>query len=89
MMINKSKPEPMKKLFSSPAHHFSLPDLEHNSLDDAYDEIELIGFPVSLTWFDMLKTPFRGEVTARNLIRHTGEKSGWSDTLLPSNILKR
>jgi DNA polymerase-3 subunit alpha len=74
MMINKSKPEPMKKLFSSPPHHFSLPDLEHNSLDDAYDEIELIGFPVSLTWFDMLKTPFRGEVTARDLIRHTGEK---------------
>jgi DNA-directed DNA polymerase III PolC len=74
MMMSKNKPEPMKQLFSSPPRDFSLPDLEHSSLDDAYDEIELLSFPVSLTWFDMLETSFRGEVAAKDLIRHVGEK---------------
>ena len=74
MMMNKSKPEPMKQLFSSPPRDFSLPDLEHSRLDDAYDEIELLSFPVSLTWFDMLETSFRGEVAAKDLIKHVGEK---------------
>jgi len=74
MMMNKSKPEPMKQLFSSPPRNFSLPDLEYSRLDDAYDEIELLSFPVSLTWFDMLETSFRGEVAAKDLIKHVGKK---------------
>jgi DNA polymerase III alpha subunit len=74
MMMSKSKPEPMKQLFSSPPRDFSLPDLEHSELDDAYDEIELLSFPVSLTWFDMLETSFRGEVTAKDLIKYVGKK---------------
>jgi error-prone DNA polymerase len=74
MMMSKSKPEPMRQLFASPSRDFSLPDLEHSKLDDAYDEIELLSFPVSLTWFDMLETSFRGEVTAKDLIKHVGKK---------------
>ncbi|MFH0843324.1 MAG: DNA polymerase III subunit alpha [Bacteroidota bacterium] len=74
MMMNKSKPEPMRPMFSSPVREFSLPDLEHDRLDDAYDEIELLGFPVSMTWFDMLETSFRGETGARDLIRNVGKK---------------
>jgi DNA-directed DNA polymerase III PolC len=74
MMMNESNHENIRPLFSYPVRNFTLPDLEHNSLDDAYDEIELIGFPVTLTWFDMLETSFRGEVMASDLIRHTGSK---------------
>ena len=74
MMMSKKEPEPMKQLFSSPPRDFILPDLEHSRLDDAYDEIELLSFPVSLTWFNMLETSFRGEVAAKDLIRHAGEK---------------
>jgi DNA-directed DNA polymerase III PolC len=74
MMMNKSKPEPMRPLFSSPVKSFSLPDLEHNKLDDAYDEIELFSFPVSMSWFDMLETSFRGEITAREMINNVGKK---------------
>jgi DNA polymerase-3 subunit alpha len=74
MMINKSKPEPMRPLFSSPVKDFSLPDLEQNKLDDAYDEIELFSFPVSMSWFDMLETSFRGEITAREMINNIGKK---------------
>jgi DNA polymerase-3 subunit alpha len=74
MLMNKSKPEPIRPLFSPPVRDFTLPDLEHNKLDDAYDEIELLSFPVSMTWFDMLETSFRGEVPANELIRNIGKK---------------
>jgi DNA polymerase III alpha subunit len=74
LLMNKSKPEPMRSLFSPPVRNFTLPDLEHSRLDDAYDEIELLSFPVSMTWFDMLETSFRGEVPANKLIKNTGRK---------------
>jgi len=74
MIMNKSKPEQMKPLFSSPVRNFSLPELEQDNLDDAYDEIELLGFPVSMTWFDMLETQFRGEVKATDLLKYKGKK---------------
>jgi DNA polymerase-3 subunit alpha len=73
MLMNKSKPEPIRSLFSSPVKEFALPDLEQDKLDDAYDEIELLSFPVSMTWFDMLETSYRGEITARDMINHKGK----------------
>jgi DNA-directed DNA polymerase III PolC len=74
MMMNKTRPEPMRSLFSSPLKEYVLPDLEHDRLDDAYDEIELLSFPVSMTWFDMLETSFRGDISVRDMISHIGEK---------------
>lgn len=74
MMMNKSKPEPMRPLFSSPVKEFTLPDLVQGKLDDAYDEIELFSFPVSLTWFDMLETSFRGDIRAAELNKFRGKK---------------
>ncbi len=74
MMMNKSKQEITRPLFSQPVRNFTLPDLAHGSLDDAYDEIELLGFPVSLNWFEMLETSFRGEVSAKDMIKYTGKK---------------
>ena len=49
-----------------------LPGFEHEPLEDGYDEIEFLGFPVSISAFDMLKTSFRGDVKARNLNENTG-----------------
>lgn len=74
MMINESKHENTRPLFTNPVRNFTMPELEYSTLDDAYDEIELLGFPVTLTWFDMLETSFRGEVTARDLIQYTGKR---------------
>ncbi len=75
MQLGKSKPvSNEKKLFHSPGKKFKLPDLEEDSLEDAYDEIELLGFPVSITSFDLLKTSFRGTVMARDLMKHVGKK---------------
>jgi len=61
-----------KSLFQLPEKKFILPELEESALEDVYDEIELLEFPVSLTGFDLLKTSFRGEIMARDLMKHTG-----------------
>jgi DNA-directed DNA polymerase III PolC len=74
MMMNKNKQEQIKPLFPSPVRNFTLPDLEQGKLEDAYDEIELFGFPVSMSWFDMLETSFRGDIPACEMIRHIGKK---------------
>ena len=42
MMMNRNKHENIRPLFSQPVRKFTLPDLVHGNLDDAYDEIELI-----------------------------------------------
>src|ERR1043165_6605503 len=36
-------------------------------------EIELVGFPVSLSMFDLLPTQYRGDILAKNLIDHVGK----------------
>ena len=74
MMINKNKPEGIRPLFFSPVRDFSLPDLVQGKTEDAYDEIELFGFPVTMSWFDMLQTSFRGEVSARSMSGYIGKK---------------
>lgn len=53
---------------------YQLPAMQSKPLEDAYDEIELFGFPVTMTWFDMLKTRFRGEVFAKNMLQNVGKQ---------------
>lgn len=53
---------------------YHLPVMTSQPLEDAYDEIELFGFPVTMTWFDMLKTQFRGEVFAKNMLQNVGKQ---------------
>lgn len=65
--------EGQSKLFSFPAKKFTLPVNNSSKLEDAYDELELIGVPVSLSWFDLLKTSFRGDCAAKELVKHTGK----------------
>ncbi len=62
------------KLFRTESKKYTLPDLEQDVVEDVYDEIELLGFPVTLTSFDMLQTRFRGEITAGDMIKHVGRK---------------
>lgn len=50
-----------------------LPKLDYNILEDIYDEIELIGFPVTATIFDLVKSDYRGSATAKDLVRLVGE----------------
>jgi len=73
MLLNKTVPvAKTKTLFESIPREYKLPKLEQSVLGDAWDEIELLGFPVSMTVFDMLQTKFRGEITAKNMMNHVG-----------------
>lgn len=64
----------MGRLFKESRKKFELPELIQNQLEDAYDEIEILGFPVSLSYFDMLKSSFRGEIIASGLDSNVGNK---------------
>ena len=57
-------------LLEEPVKEFVLPELERSAFEDAFDEIELLGFPVSCSPFDLLQTPFRGNVMAKDLLGH-------------------
>ena len=73
--LNKSqgKKEQPETLFRLENQHFEFPDFTTNVLQNAYDEIELYGFPVSLTWFDLLQTRFRGELMASQMLHFVGK----------------
>ncbi|MFP4470481.1 MAG: DNA polymerase III subunit alpha [Bacteroidales bacterium] len=74
LFFGKSKKEVVQSsLFRVTGRSFELPQLEHSRVEDAYDEIELIGFPVTLTYFDLLKTRFRGEIKAREMQANVGK----------------
>ncbi len=75
MLLGKNEKEPKNnQLFYEKTKEFTLPELEQSQIEDAYDEIELLGFPVSVTGFDMLETGFRGNILAKNLIHYIGKE---------------
>lgn len=57
-------------LLQEPVKEYNLPVLERSRYEDAFDEIELLSFPVSCSPFDLLQTKFRGNVMARDLLNH-------------------
>jgi DNA polymerase III alpha subunit len=60
-------------LFNAPVKTFTLPELVHADIEDVYDEIELLEFPVTSTYFDLLKTKFRGDTNAKELVNAIGK----------------
>ncbi len=56
-----------------PAKRYELPVLEKNLISDVYDEIELLGFPVTYSYFDLLETKFRGDILAHEMSSHVGK----------------
>nr|WP_121271908.1 DNA polymerase III subunit alpha [Pedobacter schmidteae] len=73
LLGQKAKPSGHAELFQLPAKHYVLPDLVNTKLEDAYHELELLGFPLSLSMFDLLKTSYRGDVRAKNLTAYAGQ----------------
>ncbi|MCD0489717.1 DNA polymerase III subunit alpha [Pedobacter sp. MC2016-14] len=72
LLGQKSKPNNHAELFHLEVKKYALPELVNTKLEDAYHELELLGFPLSLSMFDLLKTPYRGEVKTKQLISHIG-----------------
>lgn len=54
-------------LFNQRVKEFKLPDLHQHPLEDAYDEIELLGFTVSCTPFDLIREKNYPRLVAANL----------------------
>src|SRR5690606_6840427 len=52
-------------LLQEPVKEYKLPMLERSLFEDAFDEIELLGFTVSCSPFDLLQTRYRGTVMAK------------------------
>ena len=63
-----------RALFLETPKEFKLPALRHNLLEDAYDEMELIGFPLSMSRFEMLRTSYRGDTNTKELMSKIGRK---------------
>lgn len=57
-------------LMEEPAKEYQLPKIERNEFEDAFDEIEILGFSVTYSPFDLLKTRYRGAVMAKDLLKY-------------------
>jgi DNA polymerase-3 subunit alpha len=57
-------------LFDDPQKDYKLPIIDKNKFEDAFDEIEILGFSVSFSPFDLLQTKYRGTVMAKDLVKH-------------------
>lgn len=73
LLGNKIKPNNHAELFRVEAKHYTLPDLVNTRLEDAYHELELLGFPLSLSMFDLLKTEYRGDIRSIDLMKYLGQ----------------
>ena len=70
---SKTIPKQNTELFHTEAKEFYLPELESSSVEDAYNELELLGFPLSMDMFDLLKTSYRGDTVADGLSKNIGK----------------
>jgi error-prone DNA polymerase len=70
-IVNRPIEDPL--LFQTAVKKYELPVLEQNAIADVYDEIELLGFPVTHTYFDLLETKFRGDILAHEMSSNVGK----------------
>ncbi len=79
-LLNDNKASHVPHLFPPESKEFQFPRPENDALTDAWDEVELLGFPVTASPFDMLQSSFRGDISACDMTRHQGQKLrmvGW------------
>lgn len=71
LLLNNFKPENRSlMLLQEPVKEYKLPVLERSLFEDAFDEIELLSFPVSCTVFDLLQITYRGDIMAKDLVSY-------------------
>ncbi len=72
--ISKNKKVVDQPLLFKPKHrNFDLPEFEVSRLVEAYDQIELLGFPLC-SQFDLLQEPMKPAVKAKDLKRYIGKE---------------
>lgn len=70
---SKAKPTTTINLFDTTPKEYPLPALKRNPQEDAFDEIELLGFPLCNP-FDLLATSFYGNTAALDLKNQKGKE---------------
>ena len=70
---NKPIAKPANELFSVPAKACQLPELISTDLENAYNELELLGYPLTLSMFDLLQTGFRGDMMTKDMVKNIGK----------------
>lgn len=66
---NTKKSHPVKMLFNTETKHFELPALSYDQLEDAFDEIELLGFPLCNP-FDLLQEKPTEAVSVNDMYKY-------------------
>lgn len=73
LLAKQTSPKQNTRLFEQAQKQYQLPKLAHSVFEDAFDEIELLGFTVSCSPFELLQTSYRGDVKAKDLLQHKGK----------------
>jgi len=68
------KPVLSEVLFKVATSEWEFPQLTENKINDVYDEMELLEYPVTLSEFDLLKTKQRSKINTKNLLNFLGQK---------------
>lgn len=66
------KPTDQTRLFRPEAKSYDLPQLDHLAIEDAFDEMEYLGFPLCHP-FDLLREPVDDPIRLHNLHEYVGQ----------------
>jgi DNA-directed DNA polymerase III PolC len=69
---NAQKKIPQKQLFPTELREFDLPQFETSVTDEAYDQIELLGFPLCSP-FELVKNPMSKSVMSKDLHKYINQ----------------
>ena len=74
LLLNKNRNthSQVGQLFAPTGEKPQLPVFVTDELENLYDEMELMGFPVSASIFDLAKSDYRGNATAKTLVSYCG-----------------
>jgi DNA polymerase-3 subunit alpha len=72
LLKNSAPDESRPRLFREPSRDWELPDLSYHRHEDAFDEIELLGFPLCSP-FDVLEHDQRGYLPGAAFEQHLGQ----------------
>ncbi|GAA4301264.1 DNA polymerase III subunit alpha [Aestuariibaculum suncheonense] len=71
--LNASKQRTVQKQLFKPDHKtFVLPKLPSNWIEDAYDQMELLGFTL-YDYFSLIDEPFKNSIKAKDMCGHVGQ----------------
>lgn len=70
--VNKQKTT-QSRLFTIHHRSFNLPQLNSSCIEDAYDQMELLGFPL-ISYFDLLNEPFDSHIMAKDMCQHINQE---------------